>query len=70
MTGRIDRYDFRGRTDQRIVFELLSDAGLDEALIRARLQQCFDVYVEELDRDLLFKDFADVASVLDALTRS
>lgn len=52
-TGAIDRYDFRGRTDPRIVLDLLGGAGWSEADIRARLAPCFAVYLRELDA-LLF----------------
>ena len=48
-TGPIDGYDFRGRTDPRIVLDLLGDAGWDEADIRARLAIYFNVYLRELD---------------------
>lgn len=47
--GAIDRYDFRGKTDPRIVLDLVSDSGLEEAEIRARMAACFDAYVRELD---------------------
>ena len=48
-TGAIDRYDFRGRTDPRIVFDLLGGAGWDESEISARLEACFAAYVRELE---------------------
>jgi phosphoglycolate phosphatase len=48
-TGPIDGYDFRGRTDPRIVLDLLGEAGWDEGDIRARLAHYFDVYLRELD---------------------
>ncbi|PYM97007.1 MAG: hypothetical protein DME04_00200 [Candidatus Rokuibacteriota bacterium] len=48
--GAIDRYDFRGRTDLRIVHELMTAAGIDAERIRARLDDCFRVYVRELAR--------------------
>ena len=48
-TGPIDGYDFRGRTDPRIVLDLLGGAGWNEADIRARLATYFDVYLRELD---------------------
>lgn len=47
-TGPIDRYDFRGRTDPRIVLDLMRAAGRREADIAARLPACFDTYVREL----------------------
>jgi phosphoglycolate phosphatase-like HAD superfamily hydrolase len=48
-TGAIEHYDFRGRTDPRIVLDLLGGAGWDEAGVRARLDRCFAVYLRELD---------------------
>lgn len=48
-TGAIDRYDFRGRTDPRIVLDLIGGAGWEEAAIRARLDACFEIYLRELD---------------------
>ena len=48
-TGPIDGYDFRGRTDPRIVLDLLGEAGWDEADIRARLATYFSAYLRELD---------------------
>jgi phosphoglycolate phosphatase-like HAD superfamily hydrolase len=46
--GPIAGYDFRGRTDPRIVLDLMRAAGLAEAEIRARLGECFEAYVAEL----------------------
>ncbi len=48
-TGPVDDYDFRGRTDPRIVLDLLGAVGWNEANIRARLEACFAAYVRELD---------------------
>ena len=47
--GPIEHYDFRGRTDPRIVFDLLGAAGWGEGDVRARLDACFAAYVRELD---------------------
>jgi phosphoglycolate phosphatase len=47
--GPIDGYDFRGRTDPRIVFDLLGGVGWSEADVHARLAAYFEVYVRELD---------------------
>ncbi len=46
--GPIDRYDFRGRTDPRIVLDLMHAAGVAEADVAARLPACFDAYVRQL----------------------
>jgi phosphoglycolate phosphatase len=48
--GPIESYDFRGKTDPRIVWDLMRAAGLDDARIEAGLARCFEAYVEELDR--------------------
>lgn len=47
--GAIDRYDFRGKTDPRIVCDLMREAGVPESLIAARLPSCFETYVRELE---------------------
>jgi phosphoglycolate phosphatase-like HAD superfamily hydrolase len=47
--GGADTYDFRGKTDPRIVLDLMREAGLAEAVVRARLPACFDAYVRELE---------------------
>lgn len=47
--GAVETYDFRGKTDPRIVFDLMADAGFDEAAIRARLEAFFASYVRELE---------------------
>ena len=47
--GPIDTYDFRGRTDPRIVWDLMRAAGVADAVIEARLTDCFATYVAELE---------------------
>jgi phosphoglycolate phosphatase-like HAD superfamily hydrolase len=48
-TGPIETYDFRGKTDPRIVWDLMGGAGLAEAAIADRLAACFEAYVAELE---------------------
>ena len=48
-TGPIDSYDFRGRTDPRIVWDLMRAAGVADTVIEARLGDCFAAYLSELD---------------------
>jgi phosphoglycolate phosphatase-like HAD superfamily hydrolase len=48
-TGPIETYDFRGKTDQRIVHDLMGAAGLDEPRIAAGLAACFAAYLAELE---------------------
>jgi phosphoglycolate phosphatase-like HAD superfamily hydrolase len=48
-TGPIETYDFRGKTDQRIVRDLMGAAGVDEPRIAAGLAACFAAYLVELE---------------------
>jgi phosphoglycolate phosphatase len=57
--GPLDRYDFRGKTDPRIVLDLMEGAGLTAEAVHARLATCFEKYVEELEE--VVGDGADVA---------
>lgn len=49
VTGPVEAYDFRGKTDQRIVCDLMGAAGLEEAVIEAGLAACFAAYLAELE---------------------
>ena len=49
VTGPVEHYDFRGKTDERIVRDLMGAAGLDAARIDAGLGACFAAYVTELE---------------------
>jgi len=48
--GAVDVYDFRGKTDPRIVWDLTRGAGLDDAAITRGLDAFFAAYLEELRR--------------------
>jgi len=67
--GPVDGYDFRGRTDPRIVLDLLTAAGLPEAAVRRDMARCFARYVRELER--LLADGARVEALpgVDAVVR-
>jgi len=47
-TGDIERYDLRGRTDPRIVFDLMEGAGLAREAVHERLDACFEAYARGL----------------------
>ncbi|MDP2625715.1 MAG: HAD hydrolase-like protein [Candidatus Rokubacteria bacterium] len=51
-SGAIDGYDFRGKTDRRIVMELMVGAGLAGEAVRARLDDCFEDYVRSLVEEI------------------
>jgi phosphoglycolate phosphatase-like HAD superfamily hydrolase len=72
-TGDIDRYDFRGKTDPRIVLDLMRGAGLADDVIEARMAACFDAYVDHLARQIgdgtgvtVLPGIADVVRALSA----
>ena len=52
VAGDIDRYDFRGKTDPRIVVDLMRGAGLADDVIEARMSACFEAYVGHLERHI------------------
>ncbi|HYX25116.1 MAG TPA: HAD family hydrolase [Thermoanaerobaculia bacterium] len=50
--GDVDGYDFAGRTDPRIVLDLVTAAGVPEAEARAKMPRMRDLYLERLERSL------------------
>ena len=51
-TGPADTYDFRGKTDPRIVEDLMRAAGLSAGEIAERLPAFYDRYLEELSAEI------------------
>lgn len=49
VAGALDGYDLRGKTDPRIVHDVLGAAGIPREAIEARAAECFDVYIRQLD---------------------
>ena len=71
--GAIEAYDFRGKTDPRIVWDLMRGAGLADAVIERGLAACFEAYVAELEcaigdgsRVLILPGVVDVVRALAA----
>ena len=50
--GAIDGYDFSGRTDPRIVFDLVTGAGVAAAGVWARMPEARDHYLDALETGL------------------
>ncbi len=50
--GDLEHYDFRGKTDPRIVFDLMRGAGIAADAIERGLSACFDAYTRELERQI------------------
>jgi phosphoglycolate phosphatase-like HAD superfamily hydrolase len=50
--GPIETYDFRGKTDPQIVFDLMTAAGLTPERIALHLERCFTVYSEALKLEI------------------
>ena len=47
--GAVDSYDFSGKTDPQIARDLLTEAGLEDAVIAAGLDRLWDRYIRELE---------------------
>lgn len=52
VTGPADTYDSRGKTDPRIVSDLMGAAGLSPGAIASRLPAFYDRYIEELSAEI------------------
>ena len=50
--GALAGYDFRGRTDLSIVFELMCGAGLGADAVRAAMGDCFEAYARALTEEI------------------
>jgi phosphoglycolate phosphatase-like HAD superfamily hydrolase len=72
--GGIDRYDLRGRTDTRIVHEVMSAEGWEPARVTERLDEFFEAYVGGLTAEIgdgrSVITLPGVAAVVEGLDRS
>lgn len=67
--GEVDSFDFTGRTDPGIVLDLITGAGLPEALVRERLPRMRSLYTERLDRALDRRGMVLLPGVVEILER-
>lgn len=51
-TGPVASYDFRGKTDPQIVFDLMTAAGLSLPQVEERIGHFYDRYVEDLRAEI------------------
>jgi phosphoglycolate phosphatase len=51
-SGEIDRYDLRGKTDQRIVFDVMDAVGLPRTAVKERLDEFFEAYARGLAEEI------------------
>ena len=51
-TGSFDGYDMSGKTDPRIIHEVMEAGGLDRAVVKARLDEFFGAYAETLTEEI------------------
>ncbi|HKW94695.1 MAG TPA: HAD family hydrolase [Methylomirabilota bacterium] len=72
--GSIDRYDLRGRTDTRIVHDVMGAEGWEAARVTERLDDFFEIYlaglVTEIGDGRNVITLPGVAAVVDRLARS
>ena len=66
--GDIRGYDFSGKTDPRIVVDLMTAAGVPEALIHERLHDLRDAYLARLERHLEPERVRILPGVVELLT--
>ena len=52
VTGPISTYDFRGKTDPQIIFDLMGSAGVSAARIEGHLPRFYDRYLEDLRAEI------------------
>ena len=67
--GDVDRYDFSGKTDPRIVLDLMAGAGLDRATIDDGLPRVRDAYLDRLEARLDAKRVTVLPGVVALLER-
>jgi phosphoglycolate phosphatase-like HAD superfamily hydrolase len=51
-SGALAAYDMSGKTDPRILFELMEGAGLDRAAVKERLDEYFEIYARALSEEV------------------
>jgi phosphoglycolate phosphatase-like HAD superfamily hydrolase len=71
-TGDIDRYDFSGRTDPRIVLDLMTGAGVPAEEIAAGTPRVRDAYLDRLEVAIDPKEvrvYPGVVDLLESLSR-
>ena len=69
-SGAVDSYDFSGKTDPQIARELLTAAGLEDAVVDAGLAGLWDRYIGELESRIIenpMRLLPGVGRLLDAL---
>ena len=64
VSGPCDVYDFHGKTDPQIVFDLMSAGGLERDEIERRLPELWPVYVSALERELEVRQQGDSVTLL------
>jgi phosphoglycolate phosphatase-like HAD superfamily hydrolase len=50
--GAIEQYDLSGKTDRRIVLDLMEASGLSSEVVRARLDDVFEAYARGLSEEI------------------
>jgi phosphoglycolate phosphatase-like HAD superfamily hydrolase len=51
-TGSLDTYEMSGKTDPRIIYDLMEAGGVDRALVKERLDEYFEAYAESLIEEI------------------
>ena len=67
--GNLPGYDFSGKTDPRIVLDLMTAAGVPEPVIRERMTVLRDAYLSRLEQRLEPEHVRILPGVVELLTR-
>ncbi len=65
--GSIESHDFSGKTDPQIVRELLTDAGMEDAVVDAGLPELWDRYIGGLEGRIVDNPMRLLPGVVDLL---
>ncbi len=67
--GPIDQYNFAGKTDTEIIYDLMNSAGFERAIVDARFGELLEV-MEQLGSELFFEDGLEPCPGVPELLRS
>lgn len=69
VSGPVEAYDMRGKTDPQIVFDLMAAAGISETVVRERLAYFFGRYAEVLEAEVEAGDGVELLPGVSELIR-
>ncbi|KAB2877684.1 HAD hydrolase-like protein [bacterium] len=65
--GNVDRYPFSGKTDTQIIYDIITNAAIDEEIVKNRMQEALEKYVTTLQATLQPADIKVLTGIRDLL---